>query len=312
MPKIGDVVYLIELIGNKNYDRARTTVEQMIENERRNGREQAAKQLERSLRHWTSTKLAELPQSVKPLVWAEEPKFTLNELYLDEAVKNEVRLFIKERQSFEKLSDAGLPPRNRILLAGPPGNGKTSLAEALAKDLGLPFLSIKLHETIGAHIGETSTRLGRLFEYTFFNNCLIFLDELDCLGSTRILDGDGADKERNSMVNTLLTNLDRLPSESIVIGATNLPEEIDGALERRFNLKLWLDVPNTESINKYIVDYQRVHGVVFSDLFNNSEWTLDGQPWSRISEFCLNKHRCVVLGEENTHTGDWVGRKTCE
>jgi len=87
--------------------------------------------------------------------------------------------------SVDILLDSGLKPRNRILLAGPPGNGKTSLAEALARELELPFLSIKLHELIGSHMGETGSNLGEIFKHAQSSNCLIFLDELDCLGSKR-------------------------------------------------------------------------------------------------------------------------------
>jgi ATPases of the AAA+ class len=306
VPKIDDVAYLVQMIGNKNYTRARETVEKMIESERQSGRERGAKQLEVSLRNWTNEKLVELPQNIQPLVWSEEPMFSLDKLYLNEDVRNEVQSFIKERASLEKLRDAGLNVRNRILLAGPPGNGKTSLAEALAKEFELPFLSIKLHETIDGHLGETSSRLGKIFEYAQFNNCLIFLDELDCIGGQRISGAKNADREFNSIVNTLLTNLDRLPDESIIMGATNMPESIDGALERRFNLKLWLDTPNAEQIELFISDYQQKYEVTFS----NTSIDLSGKPpWSRVAEFCESEHRKLILGDKtNSNFNEWIGR----
>ncbi|OLN26036.1 AAA family ATPase [Desulfosporosinus metallidurans] len=72
---------------------------------------------------------------------------------------------------------------------------------------------------------------------------LFFLDELDAIGSARQQGGFGSGKEYNSIINTLLITLDRFPDTSIVIGATNMPEMLDLALERRFNLKLWLGLP---------------------------------------------------------------------
>jgi len=306
VPKIDDVANLIQMIGNKDYTRARTSVEKMVEQERQNGRERAARQLEYSLRNWTDAKLIELPSNVQNLVWAEEPKFSLDKLYLNEDVRNEVQSFIRERTSLDKLRDAGLTARNRILLAGPPGNGKTSLAEALAKELELPFLSIKLHETIDGHLGETASRLGKIFEYAQFNNCLVFMDELDCLGSKRVVGAKNADRERDSIVNTLITNLDRMPEGTIIMGATNLPEAIDGALERRFNLKLWLDTPDIEHTWELVTDYQRERGIVFPKSAMLSD--LSGKPWSRVSEFCLNEHRKLVLGEGGMSSSEWVGR----
>jgi len=275
----------------------------MAEQERQNGREQSAKKLEQSLINWTDAKLIELPQNVQNLVWAEEPIFSLSDLYLESSVMNAVQSFLLERVNTEVLRDAGLTARNRILLAGPPGNGKTSLAEALAKELELPFLSIKLHETIESHMGDTSSNLGKIFEYAHFNNCLIFIDELDCLGSQRMSGAENADRERNSIVNTILTNLDRIPNGSIVIGATNLHESIDGALERRFNLKLWLDCPSDEQIKLFIGSYQLKHGVSLPEFTN-----LSGKPWSRVAEFCVNCHRCLILGEEDICHDEWVGR----
>ena len=309
MPKIDDVAYLVRMIGNKFYSQSRDLVEKMADQERQNGRELSARKLEEALRNWTDAKLIELPENIKGKVWLEEPKFSLDKLYLNETVKNEVQVFIRERNSRDKLREAGLTIRNRILLAGPPGNGKTSLAEALAKELELPFLSIKLHEVIGSHMGETGSSLGEIFKHAQFNNCLIFLDELDCLGSKRNSGSQaGSDKERNSIVNILLTNLDRLPDGSIVIGATNLPESIDGALERRFNIKLWLDGPNDEQIEVFIEEYQQSLGVILP-CSTTKLLSLSGRPWSRISEFCTNEHRGLILGEENSNFGEWVGRK---
>jgi len=304
MPKVDDVAYLVRMIGNKFYTQARDFVGKMAEQERQSGREQSAKKLEQALINWTDAKLIELPSNVQKLVWAEEPRFLLSELYLDKEVFGAIQSFLLDRINIEALEDAGLAPRNRILLAGPPGNGKTSLAEALANELELPFLSIKLHETIEGHLGETSSRLGRIFEYAKFNNCLIFLDELDCLGSQRTVGAENADRERNSIVNTLLTNLDRIPEGSIIIGATNLQEAIDGALERRFNLKLWLGNPSDEQIKLFVGSYQLQHSVSLPEFSG-----LSGKSWSRVAEFCVNCHRALVLGDENVCHDDWVGRK---
>ena len=289
MPKIDDVILLINSISSRNYGHARRCVEAMIANEHSANNRQ---KLERALSRWPNQTLVELPREIKSLVWSEEPKRTLDSLYLDPAVTTEIQRFLMERTKSEEIRTAGLSVRNRVLLSGPPGNGKTSLAEALAKSLGLTFLPIKLHSVLAGTMGHTSKNIGSLFDYAMFNSTLLFFDELDAIGSTRHQGGSGSDKEYNSIMNTLLMASDRLPDTSIIVGATNMPEMLDPALERRFDLKLWLGSPTDSQIEKYLADYQAIHSVEFPELFNE----LQGSPWSRIAEFCTNKHKSIIMG----------------
>ncbi|KLU61743.1 ATP-dependent zinc metalloprotease FtsH 2 [Peptococcaceae bacterium CEB3] len=301
MPKLDHVLSLINTVGQRDYRRARQCVEAMIAQERQNRREQAAKSLERALNHWPNQSMVELPQDVSRFVWSEQPKRSLDSLYLTVDVQKEIRRFFNEWEHAEQIQEAGLSLTNKLLLTGPPGNGKTSLAEALAKSFGLTFLPIKLHTVIDGHMGSSGKNLGKLFEFASFNNVVLFIDELDAIGSFRSSGvGDAATKEYNVVVNTLLTNLDRFPDTGVVIGATNLPDALDPALERRFNIKLWLDNPTEAQIEAYLDDYQQAHSV---RLFPESVSHLAGLPWSRIEEFCMNKHKDLILGEFRTSTG---------
>lgn len=304
MPKLDDVLPLISAIGQRDYRGAGRTVEVMIANERKNNREQAARSLERAYKGWPNQNLIELPRDVSPLVWSEEPKRELDSLYLNPDIKAEVDRFLSEREKAEQIREAGLPVTHKVLLAGPPGNGKTSLAEALAKSLRLTFLPVKLHTVIESYIGRSGKNLGKLFEYALFNNTLLFIDELDAMGSSRGIGGEASTKEYNIVVNALLMNLDRLPDTSVIIGATNLPVAIDPALERRFSLKLWLDNPTEFQIDRYLSDYQRAHNVQL----RQESALLDGLPWSRIEEFCVKKHKNTILEGSGSDALDWVGR----
>ncbi len=155
MPKIDDVVNLISAVGQKDYRHARQFVEAMIANERRSNRLQAATSLERALKRWPEHQMAEAPQNIKSLVWSDAPKWSLDSLYLNSDIKSEIEYFLNERAHSEQIRNAGLPIRNRILLAGPPGNGKSSLADALANVLGLTFDSVKLHTLINSYLGSS-------------------------------------------------------------------------------------------------------------------------------------------------------------
>ncbi len=306
MPKTNDVLLLIRAIGQRNYEQAKRTVEMMITNERGNNREQVAKSLERALNQWPN--MIELPRAISNLVYAEEPQRDMDSVYLSPTLSAEIALFLNEWAKSEEIISAGLPIRNKILLAGPPGNGKTSLAEAMAKSLQLPFLPIKIHSLLESTLGDTSKNIGKLFDHAMSNNALLFIDELDVIGSARQLANQSAMKEYNAITNTLLLSLDRLPDTSVVVGATNMPHALDDALERRFNLKLWLDNPSTQQILTYLVDYQQKHTVDFLENSNDMASELAGSPWSTVSEFCLNKHRDIILGVTGGVSKGWVGR----
>lgn len=310
MPKIDEVVSLVLHIGDKDFKSARKIVEDMIENERNNGRDMAYRKLRMALNSWgDGQKFIELPRKAEGLVFESSKQIDLSQIYLAEEIKDEVYKFINERKKLNQLRQAGLPLRNRILFAGPPGNGKTSLAGAIGKELGLPFYSVKISNVIESKLGSTVKNITSVLECAFDTNCVIFLDELDSVGTTRTAGADGCDREYNNTLNAILTNLDRMPDTSIVIGATNMPETLDDALLRRFNLKIWLGAPENDAIIKYVLSYQCDHEVNFfmseSDILN----CLSGQPWSKVEEFCIDQHRAIVLGDytRKSVSSQWIG-----
>ena len=72
---------------------------------------------------------------------------------------------IEEHERADVLRASGYEPRHRVLLSGPPGNGKTSFAESIAEGLGLPFYVVRYDALIGSYLGETNARLRKLFDY---------------------------------------------------------------------------------------------------------------------------------------------------
>ena len=139
------------------------------------------------------------------------------------------------------LRSYGLEPRNKILLIGPPGNGKTSLAEAIAEALMVPLLTVRYESIIGAYLGETASRLSKLFEYAKTRQCVLFFDEFDTIGKER---GDQHETgEIKRVVSSLLMQIDALPSYVVTIAATNHDALLDQAVWRRFQVKLELPKP---------------------------------------------------------------------
>ena len=181
-----------------------------------------------------------------------EPRRSLHDLYLDPAVRAACDELVEEQRCADVLRAGGLEPRHRVLLAGPPGNGKTSLAEALAYELALPWFTVRYEAVVTSYLGETAQRLRRLFDFVRTEPCLLFFDEFDALGKER---GDLHETgEIKRVVTTLLLQLDDLPSYCVLVGATNHPELLDRATWRRFELRLELGRPTARQLLAFFTD----------------------------------------------------------
>jgi AAA+ superfamily predicted ATPase len=133
---------------------------------------------------------------------------------------------------------------------GPPGNGKTSLAEAIAEGLAVPFFIVRYETMIGSFLGETAGRLKRVFDYARTTPCVLFFDEFDAVGKER---GDTHETgEIKRVVTSLLMQIDDLPSYVVVVAATNHAELLDRAVWRRFELRLSLPAPDEKQLAAFI------------------------------------------------------------
>ena len=177
------------------------------------------------------------------------PRRSLRDMVLSKTCRRAVDQLVEEQQRSSLLRTHGLDPRHRLLLAGPPGNGKTSLAEAIAESLAVPFFVVRYETMIGSYLGETAGRLGRVFDYVRTTPCVLFFDEFDAVGKER---GDIHETgEIKRVVTSLLMNIDELPSYAVVIAATNHSELLDRAVWRRFQLRLRLPAPGEQELTKY-------------------------------------------------------------
>lgn len=192
-----------------------------------------------------------------------EPRFSLADLVLDDDTRGRLGRIIHEVSEAPRLADHGLLPCLRIMFDGPPGVGKTASAEAIAKELGLPFLVARHDTIISSYLGETATNLRKAFDWAKSNRAVILFDEFDSFGRARTGDKDVG--EVNRILNVILQLLDRHAGPSLIITATNLPDVIDPAMERRFDAAIRFPMPSEadreQLIRRHLGD---VNGFAFS------------------------------------------------
>ncbi|MGC2409653.1 MAG: ATP-dependent zinc metalloprotease FtsH [Methyloceanibacter sp.] len=172
----------------------------------------------------------------KDVAGVDEAKFELEE----------VVAFLRDPKAYGRLG-ARVP--KGILLVGPPGTGKTLLARAVAGEANVPFFSISGSEFVEMFVGVGAARVRDLFEQARqAAPCIIFIDELDALGRSRVPGAFGGSDEKEHTLNQLLAELDGFdPSIGVILlAATNRPEILDPALLRagRFDRQVLVDRPD--------------------------------------------------------------------
>lgn len=190
-------------------------------------------------------------QSLKDLVLEKlSSEYSFDDLICEPSVLDNLRLFVKEQQSYEYLKQFELPVSNKVFFHGPSGCGKTLAAYVLAGELDRPMYVINVGAVVSSKLGETSKNLSKLFQKAARNECVLFFDEFDTLGKLRNSTQDHAEMKR--VVNTFLQLFDYLPQNVVLIAATNHAHLIDSALIRRFDVKLKLELPDKSYIKQLV------------------------------------------------------------
>lgn len=182
----------------------------------------------------------------------------MKHIVLPDIVKSVIEDFIEEQEHNEKYISNGLSPRNKCMLMGPPGNGKTALAKAIANRMKCPFYFVRYDDLISQRPGETSKRLFAIFEFVKTHRCILFFDEMDAIGKERSDDNEAGEMKR--VVSTLLVQLDDVPPHVIVLGATNHPQMLDKAVWRRFHIRINLPNPETDEFEIYLRQTYKRYG----------------------------------------------------
>lgn len=174
----------------------------------------------------------------------------------------------------------GVRELSGIILEGPPGNGKTMFAKALAEEADVNFIASKGADFQGALMGLGAAKVKMLFNKARLSKpCIVFIDEFDSIGEKRNYAGSGIDKENNRIITTLLNEMDGFKKSSgvLVIAATNSYESLDPALIRpgRFDVKIHVSAPDKEARMRLFEIYAKdknidssINASVASDMFD--------------------------------------------
>lgn len=185
-------------------------------------------------------------QRFKTVGGANKPSVKIEDVAGHEGPKREVLEIVDYLRDPESFKALGARPPRGVLMYGPPGNGKTLLAKAIAGDADAHFLEQSASSFVQIYAGEGAKAIRQLFDQARKSlPCVVFIDEIDALGSSR---SNGGHDERIQTLNALLTEMDGFNDNEglVVIAATNRLEVLDEALIRpgRFDRKVNVPLPS--------------------------------------------------------------------
>lgn len=289
------LLLLVEAALSGDESRVRRTVEAMSADEAEKRHTVLAKQLDGLLETARPMTMAADSRNRRMLLEV-HPKRRLADLALPDVVRSELAILVSEQHRAELLRAFNIEPRNRVLLVGPPGNGKTSCAEAIAAELSVPLVPLRYETIITSYLGETSANLGRVLDEVKRRHCVLFLDEFDTVAKER---GDRHDSgEIKRIVSTLLLQLDDLPSHVVLCAATNHSELLDRATWRRFQLRLELSAPGRDQRVAFGKSLQERLALSMGKSVRTIVDKLGPASYSEIEEFFVELKRRQILASD--------------
>lgn len=233
---------LFRAVASQNPTGLRQIADAIVEDERRVGHDKLAGELEGIL--GAETPVVRPPDSVRrlrplgaeggtPFFSRSAPDELPHHMVLAPEVEARFDQIEREYAARARLHSYGLKPRQRVLLYGPPGCGKTLGASRLAWTTGLPLLKVRFDALLSSMFGESASNLRQVFETSMEAPCLLLLDECDFIARSRLHGRDVGEAAR--IVNTLLQLLDDYDPPGMLVATTNIDKALDAAIFRRFD-----------------------------------------------------------------------------
>jgi SpoVK/Ycf46/Vps4 family AAA+-type ATPase len=259
MPTIRQLARLFQAVSGRDLESAEQIAKQIASLEEKKGHHSAAQLLRGSLHsngmkgHRAVEQITGVLTNGNFLEAALSRGHTptrLTDVMLRPACRKALEALIEETRHGAYLSSRGIRRRSKLLFVGPPGCGKSFTAQAIANELSLPHYTVRFDAVIGAYLGQTAIHLRELFRFASNNPSVLLFDEIDALGKQR---GNPLDVgELDRIVIALMQELEFSETQGIVIATSNLPENLDRALWRRFDLILHFPKPTKRELADYM------------------------------------------------------------
>lgn len=250
---------LIKSFSEGDDSRFYATAMQIAAAEARKGHQDLAEELKKLIQDSKKSKINErtlkrLPvnaaqKELNDLLEFTRPDDKLKDMVLSIKLKKTIQRILDEQRQIEKLRQHNLFPRKKILLTGPPGCGKTMTARVISNELSIPLFVIRLDGLISRYMGESIAKLRLVFDTMKEFRAVYLFDEFDSIGTTRSQGNEVGEIKR--VLNSFLLQIEKDDSNSLIIAATNMPENLDEALFRRFDDIINYPLPTEEQIFKY-------------------------------------------------------------
>lgn len=242
-----------------------------------------------------------------------EQKATLSDVIVTGELKKELEIICNSvsEETQKKFKILGYEPPRGYLFYGPPGNGKTLLARAIAGEANISFESISASELVGAYAGQGVYHVRNFFERAKKKApCIIFIDEIDSIGAKRDSVGHPVSENCNKTLNQLLNEMDgfNLNQGVIVIAATNRLDVLDPALLRpgRFDKKIKIPLPDVnlreKILNLYMKDVPTASELNLTEIAGGT----DGFSGADLRYLVNEVKRHVVEWTEETDTAELI------
>ena len=189
------------------------------------------------------------------------PNLCFDDVIGAEDAKSELKYFVEYLKNPVKFLRKGVRSPKGILLYGPPGTGKTLLAKAMAGESGVTFIRAEGNEFLKKYVGEGPEAIHTLFNSARkYAPSIVFIDEIDAIGKDRNV--QGVNDSAHDVLTALLTEMDGFNTDTskpvFVLAATNYGvdsgkgKSLDAALLRRFDRRIYVDLPNKEERRRYL------------------------------------------------------------
>lgn len=223
-----------------------------------------------------------------------------------EGPKRELRRLVEVLKDPAGYAKRGVRPVKGVILEGPPGNGKTLFARALAQEAGVNFIATKGADFQSAFMSLGARKIRMLFAKAARHKpCIVFIDEFDSIGERRNYAGTGIDKENNRIITAMLNEMDGFAANDgiLVVAATNSYRSLDPALVRpgRFDVKLTVGNPDAATRRELVELYTQGRGRALDPSLSPEELVaaFDGLSCAAI-ETCLNGAAATAMEADGT------------